>query len=428
MGEEAQLDTAKLNDMNAKAQEARSKEQSEKSSAEQKARLMRIYREMLLKAGVDANKQTKHLHHIDKMNYSDTMQTGRLSERMYDSIRKERKFDRFNRPVRNKQNRQKALVANIKDQFMAKEATRGEDGEYVDPASQRLKTAKWKIGYRKWVRAPPGLSESLVAVLNSDGNEDIFAWDGEWASGAMNGFGLYEFIDKNTYKGKMVNNVRNGPGISKYANGHVYDGESKDGKFHGFGKLKYADGSIYEGTWKNGRRHGNGTLTFPSGYVYKGDWLLGKQHGFGTVTSTAAKVSYRGHFAFGKVRTGFGALTVEDPPKSGKIKEMRQEFSFAYGASLRDVRHFMVAEWKRQKQQAIDDRNRIFGLQEMVIIREQIQEARDAIYKDRRDKRQAVLDEKRRLDQERRKKIKEKQQEQLASMSRMGEGDGAAPG
>ena len=72
----------------------------------------------------------------------------------------------------------------------------------------------------------------------------------------------------------------------------------------------------------------------------------------GTVTSTAAKVSYRGHFAFGKVRTGFGALTVEDPPKSGKIKEMRQEFSFAYGASLRDVRHFMVAEWKRQKQQA----------------------------------------------------------------------------
>ena len=116
---------------------------------------------------------------------------------------------------------------------------------------------------------------------------------------------------------------------------------------------------------------------------------------------------------------------VEDPPTSGKFKEVRQEFHFAYGASLRDVRAFMVEEWQRERKRFIDDRQRIFGLQEAVIIREQITEARDAIYKERRDERQAVIDEKRRLDQERRKKIKEKQQEQLASMSRMGgEGEG----
>ncbi len=125
------------------------------------------------------------------------------------------------------------------------------------------------------------------------------------------------------------------------------------------------------------------------------------------------------------MKTGFGALSVEDPPKSGKFKEVRQEFSFAYGASLRDVRNYIVAEWTREKQRKIDDRQSIFGLQEMVLIREQITEAREAIYKQRRDERQAVVDERRRLDQERRKKIKEKQQEQLASMSRMG-GDEAA--
>jgi hypothetical protein len=360
------------------------------------------------------------------MNYSDKMKTGRLSERIFEDIRKERKFDRFNRPVRNKGNRQKALVANIKNQFMNKSDARGnDDAEYVDPNSNRLKTAKWKIGYRKWVRAPPGLSESVVSVLNSDGNEDIFSWDGEWAEGSMNGFGKFEFVDKNTYDGKMIKNVPNGPAISRYANGHVYDGEFLNGKFHGFGKMKYGSGSNYEGTWKNGKRHGHGTLTFKSGCEYKGDWLLGKQHGFGTVTSKASKCSYRGHFAFGKVRTGFGALMVEDPPTSGKFKEVRQEFHFAYGASLRDVRAFMVEEWQRERKRFIDDRQRIFGLQEAVIIREQITEARDAIYKERRDERQAVIDEKRRLDQERRKKIKEKQQEQLASMSRMGgEGEG----
>lgn len=278
--------TGNLREYSENAAEAKSKEELEKNAAERKVRLMRIYTEMLAKAGVEGKQQTKHLHHIRNMNYSDKMKTGRLSEKIFEDIRKERKFDRFNRPIKNKGNRQKALVANIKNQFMNKSDARGnDDAEYVDPNSNRLKTAKWKIGYRKWVRAPPGLSESVVSVLNSDGNEDIFSWDGEWAEGSMNGFGKFEFVDKNTYDGKMIKNVPNGPAISRYANGHVYDGEFLNGKFHGFGKMKYGSGSNYEGTWKNGKRHGHGTLTFKSGCEYKGDWLLGKQHGFGTVTS-----------------------------------------------------------------------------------------------------------------------------------------------
>ena len=286
---ELAAETNNLQAYSTKAAEAKAKEEYQKSAAERKVRLMRIYSEMLAKAGIENKAAGKHLERLGNMNYSDKMQTGRLSERMYDDIRKERKFDRFNRPVRQKGSRQKALVANIKSQFMSKSDAREDDAEFVDPNSRRLKTAKWKIGYRKWVRAPPGLAESVVSVLNSDGNEDIFSWDGEWADGGMNGFGRFEFIDKNTFDGKMIKNVPNGPAISRYANGHVYDGEFLNGKFHGFGKMSYGSGSVYEGTWKNGRRHGNGTLTFPSGCTYKGDWLLGKQHGFGTVTSKVRK-------------------------------------------------------------------------------------------------------------------------------------------
>ena len=461
---ELAAETNNLQAYSTKAAEAKAKEEYQKSAAERKVRLMRIYSEMLAKAGIENKAAGKHLERLGNMNYSDKMQTGRLSERMYDDIRKERKFDRFNRPVRQKGSRQKALVANIKSQFMSKSDAREDDAEFVDPNSRRLKTAKWKIGYRKWVRAPPGLAESVVSVLNSDGNEDIFSWDGEWADGGMNGFGRFEFIDKNTFDGKMIKNVRTArpsqgtrmatsTASSSTASSRVRQDELRQRErvrrdlekweaprqrhphlsewVHLQRGLAAREAARVRNGDQQGKKEESKRLCNPCqparinqlSHVSLGR-SVGRSIRF-ICCAQASKCSYRGHFAFGKVKTGFGALSVEDPPKSGKFKEVRQEFSFAYGASLRDVRNYIVAEWTREKQRKIDDRQSIFGLQEMVLIREQITEAREAIYKQRRDERQAVVDERRRLDQERRKKIKEKQQEQLASMSRMG-GDEAA--
>ena len=57
------------------------------------------------------------------------------------------------------------------------------------------------------------------------------SYEGDWANGHMNGFGVYRFADGATYEGVMQDDWPNGEGTARYPNGGVYVGRWKDGKY-----------------------------------------------------------------------------------------------------------------------------------------------------------------------------------------------------
>jgi len=216
------------------------------------------------------------------------------------------------------------MLANLQATFTAQaEAandTNAESKKKKGHAVAELRTPTWKIGYKKAVYGPPGLAPPLPYILNSEGNERFYSYNGDWKEGEMVGAGTYKFADGLTYEGTFVSNRPNGIGKASYSSGTTYDGEWLEGYPHGEGKMVYAVGSTYEGVWQQGRRHGLGKLTFPTGSYYEGDFLVGRFNGRGTYYSKDTGVTYVGSFENGYLAKS-GTMYYPNGERIVKVRE-----------------------------------------------------------------------------------------------------------
>lgn len=398
----------------------------EDGRAVDKARQLKIYQKMLLRANPTKPEKKLQLYMdcLTEADRSEHMPVGRVSTLIYDDIWKSRKFDRFGRPVKQKLRAQKQLAADIKASFASKSATGDKHFEKGDGPSQgrvagKITTAKSRIGFKAATYAPPGLAAPLQQLLNSEGNEEFYSYDGGWKEGEMHGIGKYQFIDKFTYEGDMRNNRPHGEGVAKYPNGHVYSGWWKEGRFHGHGKMEFSSGSVYIGEWKNGKRHGQGKLLFESGYSYEGGWLLGRQHGHGKISSPAANVTYEGTFEKGLARPGRGILHIPHIPGSSSTDRVVHDFYKTGGLSLRDIVEHMKQDWLDKKQDKEDDNQHIYGVQIELSIQEYVVESREEIYEARRAMREESAASLRQASEEKRKKAKEARMAALINSQNM---------
>jgi len=409
-------------------------EEDERTAAARRAKQLQVFQAMLKKSGFTTLEMRRHMHHLKTLGNSEGVAQGRVSKHIYDTIWRERQFDRYHRPVKTKKEGQKKLVNNIKAALIAKAASnrekkeqaRGagsggsfslEDGE--EDTGTTLKTEKWKIGYKKQTYAPPGLAAPVTRQLNSEGNEIFFSYDGTWHGGKMQGSGTFKFADGFTYYGQFKDNKPHGEGKASYPNGHTYEGYWRDGLYHGRGKLVTGvSGSVYEGEWKLGKRHGYGELTFRTGYTYKGQWLVGRQHGRGEVHCPRTKCGFRGFFQRGLASSGSGTMYFCDPPGSKKVKTVVRDYSFSRGASLRDIRNYMVSWWLEAKRDQEADKDKIFGVEVAIMVQEYTEQCREEIVREREEEKSRKFAEKRRADQMRRDKIKQKSLEAMKAMMR----------
>ena len=82
-------------------------------------------------------------------------------------------------------------------------------------------TPKWVIGYKEgarasWPRAPRN------NVLNSEGNEHHYSYDGLWKDGKPHGGGRYKFADGCLYVGVLGReNLTPAKGKAQYPGGTV---------------------------------------------------------------------------------------------------------------------------------------------------------------------------------------------------------------
>lgn len=140
------------------------------------------------------------------------------------------------------------------------------------------------------------LSRGFAKLLGLWDNTNMYTYN---ANGTIkNGFGIYEYVNGDIYKGQFMNGKSHGKGMLMYRNGDTYDGEWKSGERSGFGVLKYASGAIYIGSFENNKKHGYGTMTYVSGNSYEGEFYCGKRHGKGIYSYMDGSI-YRGVFDSG---------------------------------------------------------------------------------------------------------------------------------
>jgi hypothetical protein len=161
-----------------------------------------------------------------------------------------------------------------------------------------------------------GMTRHQNNMLNSEGNEIYFSYDGEWQDGECDCEGDDDGCDLDDAAappfdrhhdqhimhhpaGKM-----HGAGIFQYADGHrheglyskgyadEHDGDDDDddddddpsvwaGKMHGAGIFQYADGHRHEGLYRKGYADGPCVVTYPCGAVYQGYYKEGRMSGDG---------------------------------------------------------------------------------------------------------------------------------------------------
>jgi len=113
---------------------------------------------------------------------------------------------------------------------------------------------------------------------------------------------------------------KNGQGTLLYPNGSTYKGMWKAGKRHGRGIMDATKngGYIYEGDWYDGVQCGEGSTTYANSATYKGQWKDGKFHGHGVFTygtnDRSINISYNGEWHYG-IRHGKGELVMANNNK-----------------------------------------------------------------------------------------------------------------
>ncbi|CAD8197980.1 unnamed protein product [Paramecium octaurelia] len=85
---------------------------------------------------------------------------------------------------------------------------------------------------------------------------------------------------KGTYHGEVnEQNQKNGWGVFEFKNRNKYKGQWKDDKMHGTGHFTWANGEEYLGEYYNDKKHGFGRYTYQNKKEYLGQFYQGRQHG-----------------------------------------------------------------------------------------------------------------------------------------------------
>ncbi|KAH8059965.1 translation initiation factor IF-2 [Aureococcus anophagefferens] len=260
MDDEEEMQTEESKRLAAEAKVA--KEKAEKEAEERK---QAIYKTLMRRANIENRR--KHLGHLADLDASRREPTGRVSRKIYHELVSVRKFDQYNRPQSTKLSDAEQLIADMQRTLGGGEAAAAADappaaaGDAAKEAQavQPLVTPKWVIGYKKEQFGPPGLAPPRNGVLNSEGNEHFYSYDGLWEAGRMHGFGRYKFADGMLYSGGFKNGLPDGEGSAWYPGGTKYKGHWRDGLHEGTGVMTYATGSTYDGYWKDGKRQGEET-------------------------------------------------------------------------------------------------------------------------------------------------------------------------
>ena len=160
----------------------------------------------------------------------------------------------------------------------------------------------------------PGKMEAAV----KDGTE---RYDGGFAKGLFDGYGVFELTDGSRYEGGFRNDKPDGFGVYKGADGNIYQGEIKDGQPQGKGFRVWPNGEQYEGAFVKGKQQGTGTLLFPNGDVYEGQFKNDKADGGGKFTTADGEVS-EGHWVAGKAE---GTFIVTKPDGTREEQEWKND-------------------------------------------------------------------------------------------------------
>jgi len=292
--------------------------------AKDQSHMLDIYKRIMKRART--KKVSKQLQCIVDFDKSESViPHGVTSKKLYNEIFTQRDFDLYGRPIPKKQLsfvEIEAMARVAEDQGI--EFTRVQekvedvikvpnifDDITADLTNPILTTAKWKVGYEVPYNAPVGMARDPANLFRSQGNEQFFAYDGEWTDGHMQGYGRYKYEDGGECEGKFYKNWQHGEAKATYPLGDSYDGEWIRGKYHGEGTFRTKAGSVYTGSHCYGRRSGYGRIEYPCGLVYEGEWKDGKPHGRGTMTSGSSKFSYEGEFEKGNIR-GTGVLVTPE--------------------------------------------------------------------------------------------------------------------
>ncbi|KAH8099163.1 hypothetical protein JL720_2144 [Aureococcus anophagefferens] len=411
MDDEEEMQTEESKRLAAEAKVA--KEKAEKEAEERK---QAIYKTLMRRANIENRR--KHLGHLADLDASRREPTGRVSRKIYHELVSVRKFDQYNRPQSTKLSDAEQLIADMQRTLGGGEAAAAADappaaaGDAAKEAQavQPLVTPKWVIGYKKEQFGPPGLAPPRNGVLNSEGNEHFYSYDGLWEAGRMHGFGRYKFADGMLYSGGFKNGLPDGEGSAWYPGGTKYKGHWRDGLHEGTGVMTYATGSTYDGYWKDGKRQGEGKLTFASGTVYEGHFWLGKYHGRGRVTSPTTGFEFVGSFHRGFVN-GPGALVWPDGER-----DTRNWASYG-GMTLKQLIEYALQEKAEKAAKKTKERDAAFSVRLAVRLQDYVTSVRDDINAEREEKKIEAEATRRALVQERKEKARELREKALASLS-----------
>lgn len=413
----------------------------------------------------DSDKKSEYGKFMDRF-------CGKASKDAYKELVNSRNFDWFGRAVKTEHIRTKKFdtTASSTSSLLLKSSL-SEIKEKIERERKKhlkkLTTPIWKIGYKDISHGPPGVVASQIKnstekqqhteespdkqqgkgqkskVLNSEGNESIFSYDGEWENGNMDGKGVYNFVESNVvYSGSFKRNIPDGSyGKAIYGRrGHqiVYFGDWLNGSPHGEGRAIYhptnikefhieSDNTvshtkeskndkdmqgtlIYEGQWKKGKRHGKGVLTYPNGSFFDGYWKNGLLHGTGKFVSPEQKklnlhddqihvllkekseaenekgmLIYRGEFRRGHV---YGYSTVQFP--NGKI-DKRDWTGTVPALTLHEAISLIEKEWEQETQKEYLLRQKLHSDIRRVKLLERMHNTRKDIHERRSMERKRVI-------------------------------------
>lgn len=106
-------------------------------------------------------------------------------------------------------------------------------------------------------------------------------YQGQFASGKKDGFGVFQWPDKSKYCGQWRGNVMDGIGHYMDPDKRDFRGQWCGTMFHGIGKYTWPNGDTFCGYYKSDLRHGFGIFRSKYGKRTEGWWAEGKRNGGG---------------------------------------------------------------------------------------------------------------------------------------------------
>lgn len=347
------------------------------------------------------------------MNASDRVVLGEVSGEVYDKIAALRKFDKFCRLVPEKKEEEDELLSNIKKQLekLSSQHTSdnrraGRGGRATQDDAQVLSSDRRYIRRKVQVFGPPNCAPARPGLLESEDNEGLYNYDGDWKDGKPHRHGFFIFADGKTFKGQWASGKPHGEGVATYPNGIQYCGTWRHGRFNGQGSLKSNNGTCYSGNWRDGKRHGYGVQEYPSGLVYKGDWKFDVPYGYGDISSSQTGIKFSGRWQNGVIY-GPGTLHMDDD------EVYARDWCQLGGWSFKQLVEYVLDEKMETKRSRELEHAKVHQLADNVLVQEYVQDCRDEVYRVRREERAKLKAERARA---RERRAKKKLQAQLEAM------------